>query len=329
MKNAIGSALILIALYVLSDFGAIALLRFNTFTTAIYYQIESFEHGKATLLCLYLVIIAYIFLTLKNLFSQKKLQYNDKENSMQVKLFSVGKYSYLIYFCYVSLVLFSSLIPFSVLLLWVFDINFAVIFTPLLSSISLALIAAFAATLLALPFCYFLKRKATKLPKFIDFLAILSYSLPSMIIGICFILLFNNFFPSIYDSSIPLLLALCLRFVPQAIEIIKTQMSAFPQNLESAHLSLERKPISIIHNIALPLLKPGIGTAILLVFVSSLKELPLALLLRPPGLNLLSTKIWLEANDAFYSQAAPYCIFLVLAGVSALPLIIKQKEQMK
>lgn len=61
----------------------------------------------------------------------------------------------------------------------------------------------------------------------------------------------------------------------------------------------------------LPLIKPGIVTAWVLIFVSSMKELPATLLLRPLGFDTLAVRIWIETSEEFYSLAAPVALLLI------------------
>jgi iron(III) transport system permease protein len=62
------------------------------------------------------------------------------------------------------------------------------------------------------------------------------------------------------------------------------------------------------------------------VFLTSLKELPATLLLRPAGFDTLAVRVWVWAGEGFYFQAAPTALLLVI--VSALPLsFLLRREQ--
>ena len=328
IKNYLLGALLLIALYTLADFGAIALLRYNTFTTAIYYQIESYEHQKASFLCFFLILISGIILYLKKRSNQVINQNCSGEGTYSIKVYKAGKLAPLIYSIYGLIIFFSVGVPLIVLIYWVGELNLENMTSPLLRSVFISLGAAAICILLSGPFSYYLERTRSKRFKIINSTFLLIYGLPSIIVAISVIILFNNYVPSLYQGIIPLLIAFVIRFVPQGIEMFSSQMKFFPKSYEEAHSTLNASSWVKLKKLFIPILSPAGATTLLLVFVSCLKELPLALLLRPAGFELLSTRIWLEANDAFYEQAAPYCLLLLLAGIISLPLIINKKEQM-
>ena len=62
---------------------------------------------------------------------------------------------------------------------------------------------------------------------------------------------------------------------------------------------------------------PGIGIGALLVMISTMKELPATLILRPTGVNTLATELWTKTLAVEYGQAAPYAALLVL--IAAIP----------
>jgi iron(III) transport system permease protein len=73
-----------------------------------------------------------------------------------------------------------------------------------------------------------------------------------------------------------------------------------------------------MYKVILPLIMPGVLAGGALVFVSTLKELPATLLLRPPGFDTLAVRIWIEAGEAVYHLAAPAALLVVF--ISVLPL---------
>jgi iron(III) transport system permease protein len=102
-----------------------------------------------------------------------------------------------------------------------------------------------------------------------------------------------------------------------------TQLSS---SLEEASRTLGRTSFETFTRITLPLILPGLLAGGSLVFLTSLKELPATLLLRPAGFETLAVRVWMWATDGFYIQAAPAALFLVLA--SALPLyFLLRREQ--
>jgi iron(III) transport system permease protein len=88
--------------------------------------------------------------------------------------------------------------------------------------------------------------------------------------------------------------------------------------LDEASRSLGLSPWKVLFKVILPLILPGVLAGGALVFVSTLKELPATLLLRPPGFDTLAVRIWMEAGEGLYHLAAPAALLIVLIAV--LPL---------
>jgi iron(III) transport system permease protein len=75
--------------------------------------------------------------------------------------------------------------------------------------------------------------------------------------------------------------------------------------------------LGVLRSVSLPLLRPGLVAGGMLVLLSALKELPLTLLLAPPGFSTLATQLWDSAREAFFAQAAiPAALLLIVSFVS-------------
>jgi len=77
--------------------------------------------------------------------------------------------------------------------------------------------------------------------------------------------------------------------------------------------------------VTFPLILPGLLAGGSLVFLTSLKELPATLLLRPPGFDTLAVRVWVWATDGFYIQAAPAALVLVMAAALALAFLLHRE----
>ncbi len=76
----------------------------------------------------------------------------------------------------------------------------------------------------------------------------------------------------------------------------------------------------------LPLLRPGLVAGATLVLLSALKELPLTLLLAPPGTSTLATELWDAAREAFYAQAAIPAALLLAVSFVSVGLLVRRGE---
>ena len=95
-------------------------------------------------------------------------------------------------------------------------------------------------------------------------------------------------------------------------------------NIEECAKLLGANTFHTITKITLPLMMPGIITGTALVFLITIKELPLTLILAPLDFQTLATTIWDRTNEAFFAQSAVYS--LILIAISILPLILLSKE---
>jgi iron(III) transport system permease protein len=88
--------------------------------------------------------------------------------------------------------------------------------------------------------------------------------------------------------------------------------------LEEAGRSLGRHPLGVLRRVTLPLIRPGLVGAGLLVCLTAMKELPATLILSPLGFRTLSGQVWSNIGEAFFARAALPTLALLL--ISAVPL---------
>ena len=96
-------------------------------------------------------------------------------------------------------------------------------------------------------------------------------------------------------------------------------------NLEDAARGLGWNQFQTVVGVLLPLMKRGVAAGGLLVFLTTMKELPITLLLRPTGLNTLAVDVWSASGDLLYSTAAVPALLLLV--VSALPTFLLATRQ--
>ncbi len=323
LRPAIGAGGILVSLYVLSDFGAIAMLRYVTFTAAIYFQRAGFNTAAASVLSLILILITIVILWFEYRTRSKNKYYQTSNSFREPIIFQLGKYKPLALF-YVSLVfLFSVLIPVSVLVYWsnigirmgALDGRF---FGFLINSLIVSSIAALVCMVLAVPIIYLKGRYPSIISSVIDKLSYAGYALPGVIVALGFIFVFNNHIPWVYGTFYVIALALVVRFLPQAMQAGEASLSLISPKIDEAARSLGYPPWKVMFKVILPNMLPGVLAGGALVFVSSIKELPATLMLRPPGFDTLAVRIYYEAHEGIYHLAAPGALLIIL--ISIIPL---------
>jgi iron(III) transport system permease protein len=121
-------------------------------------------------------------------------------------------------------------------------------------------------------------------------------------------------------SAFALILAYVVRFMAVALGSIETGLERLSPNLDAAARSLGASPLGMVRAVHLPLLRPAIGAAALLVFVDSMKELPATLLLRPFNFETLATQIYTFASQEQFERSALAALTIVAVGL--IPLIL-------
>ncbi|MCW5681770.1 MAG: iron ABC transporter permease [Xanthobacteraceae bacterium] len=117
-----------------------------------------------------------------------------------------------------------------------------------------------------------------------------------------------------------LILAYMIRFLAISINGIESGYAKIPASLDNAARSLGEPAAGVMRRIHLPLLRPALGAAAILVFVDCMKELPATLMLRPFGVETLSTHVYAEAVRGTYEDGAVAALLIVLAGL--IPVIL-------
>jgi iron(III) transport system permease protein len=116
-------------------------------------------------------------------------------------------------------------------------------------------------------------------------------------------------------SGAALVCAYTVRFLAIAIGLAQAGLARIPSDLDEAARAAGARPASLVRSIHLPLLRPALWGAALLVFVDCLKELPATLLLRPLNTETLSTYIYQFATRGSFEEGSLAALIIVLVGV--------------
>jgi iron(III) transport system permease protein len=121
-------------------------------------------------------------------------------------------------------------------------------------------------------------------------------------------------------TAFALLLAFTVRFMAVAFGSVEAGWQRLSPNLDAAARTLGASPMRMLGSVHLPLLRPAIGAAALLVFVDTMKELPATLLLRPFNFETLATHIYVYASQEQFEHSAIAALTIVVVGL--IPLIL-------
>jgi len=117
-----------------------------------------------------------------------------------------------------------------------------------------------------------------------------------------------------------LVYAYASRFLAISVGGIEAGFAKIPYSLDRSARTLGHAASGILARIHVPLLRPALGAAALLVFVDCMKELPATLLLRPLGFETLATHLYADASRGTYEDGAVAALAIVLVGL--LPVLL-------
>lgn len=316
---------------VMADFGTVSILRYPTFTEAIYRQMTArFDPAGAAALGSALVLMTFLLLNLeRHLRSRSRFeQTRGRVRTAAPRKLGFGEGM----FCNSLIVILLGLAFFAPIFLLVkwsgeaalnggLDARFLK-FTS--NTLLVSAIGATVAAALAVPAAYLHARKPDILNRSVFYLSTLGYSLPGPVIAVGLLLTAGLLFPWLYGGLALLITAYVVRFIPVAIHSQDSAISAVSKSLEDAARTLGAGPWRTIRRILLPLIKPGLLTGWVIIFVDCMKELPATLMLRPVAFDTLSVRVWMETSEALWEMAAPPALLIVLAGLFPIALLTRR-----
>jgi iron(III) transport system permease protein len=323
---------LLVALYVLSDFGTPAIMHFDTFTRTIFVELNTFARSHATLLSLQLLGVTVVILALESRIGPGEADgYGSRTSSesvIELGLWAIPATLFLVLVVFVTLG-----IPVGILGLWLvrsgpgyaagglaFEWQFGV------NSVLVAAAAALVTTLAALPIAYFSGRSSSRVAELIERPTYIGYAMPGVVLGLALVFFGTRYAPGLYQTLPLLIFAYVVRFLPQAVGSTRSSVMGVDTTLIGAARTLGEPPRRAFRRVTLPLIAPGLVAGSALVFLTTMKELPATLILHPTGFTTLVTYIWRVQEAGYYGQAAlPALLLVVISSVSML-LILRGED---
>ena len=317
---------LLVALYVLSDFGAVALFRVDAFTRVIYTTYRaSFDRTSAAVLSLVLVILALLLVLAERRMRGRSVRYRTSSGAARraplVALSPMATVAAIT--AMAGLAVLALGIPIASLLARLAEgsrrpLDIAELLSATLGSVGVALLGTLIAVALALPVAALAARSRSRRASVIETVAYSGHALPGVVVGLSLVFLTLAVLPAAYQTIVTLAFAYAVLFLPKSIGASRASIAAVPPILEQTARTLGRGPFAAWRATTLRLAWPGVAAGGLLVLLTAMKELPATLMLRPTGLDTLATELWSRTEVAAYGAAAPYALALiVLAAVPA------------
>lgn len=323
IRPAVAAGALLVALYVLSDFGAVSIVRVDVFTRAIFTAINlGFDRTGALVLATVLVGLTALLLVGEAVTRQRGARYTRLAVSRPLSTLRLGRLRWPFVAVLAGVVALSLGVPAASLARWFAagvsrPGSAAEVLAAAGNSLGAAALGALLTLGLALPVGLLTARTPGPLATGLDRLTYLSHALPGLVIGLSLVFFGIRVAYPLYQTVWLLALAYAALFLPLAVGAVSAAAAQAPPVLEEVARSLGRTPAHVLRSITLPLVAPGLGAGAALVFLTCMKELPATLLLRPTGFDTLATELWTNTSVAAYAAAAPYAAILVL--IAAVP----------
>ena len=314
-----------VGLYTLSEFGAVSLLRYDTFTRAIYLSYSSlFDRHTPATLSLILAVIALGFLFASDRFGGRgraDRRTGDHAHPLEWRLRNAK-------WAGMAISSLAALVSCGVVLIVAIDWATSVEFTSrtLEAAINTGALAALAATLAVIagwPIAHLVVRRRSLFSIGVERVSHLGFALPGVVagLGLAFFAMRTPF----YQTWGVLIVAYLAMFLAQAVTPLRATIGRISPQTEEAARTLGRSRARVFFDITLPQAGPGVVGAWLLVLITTARELPATLLLKPTGVRTLSTELWDAMTEAEYSRAAAPAIALLLVSCLAVVLTLRRE----
>ena len=320
-----------VALYTLSEFGAVSLLRCNTFTRVIYLQYESaFDRVGASLSSLVLVLVIAVLL----LFGARlggRTRTNRSGRPARPLRWRLGRGRWVILSVVGVVAALALVVPIASLLSWwsrsgVATGSVAGIGGALVTTILLSLAAGLLVVACSIPLAILCSRYPSRSGFLIERLAHLGFGLPGIVVGLALVFLSLHLVPWLYQTWVVVVIGYLVLFLALGTGPIRVGFEQASIRAEEAARTLGAGRWARLRLVTLPVVLPGLVSSFLLVFISTSKELPNTLLLAPAGTHTLATRVWQYTEEAMYAEAALPALVLIVISILLVGVMVWRED---
>lgn len=333
LRPAFLAGALLVGLHVLGDFGVVSLMRFETFSYALYLQYAaSYDRIYAAWLALMLLGLTAGALFLEARLLRGLLYHRAGTGSRRQEVAQrLGAWRRPAW-GFVALVGLTSVgLPLLTVGYWAGRgarmEPWADVLAALGDSVAASAPAALLAGALAVPLAYLSVRHPSRLSRGLERIAYFGYATPPLAFALALVFFTLSIASPLYQTLALLVLAYALHFLAEAIGPVRSALYQAPPHLEEAARALGRSPLRAFFAATFPLLRRGLLVSTAFVFLSSMKELPLTFLLSPTGFETLALSVWSYAGEALFAHAAPYALAIMGFSAAFVGLLLMQEGE--
>jgi len=345
-RPAIIAGLLLALMETLADYGTVQYFGISTFTTGIFRTWFGLGDAVAAAQLSALLMVFVFVLIMLERWSRRAARYHEtgqRKRSLPRHRLTGWRMAVGFALCLTPL-LFGFVLPAGQLLVWamrtapnVVDASFLRL---TLNSLSLAGSAALVTLAVGLFMAYGRRLHGDRTVQFAVRVAGLGYAIPGTVIAVGVMIPFawlDNALDTwmraqfgwssgllLSGTLIALLFAYMVRFLAVALQTVEAGLGKIRPSMDDAARVLGHSPSQVLKRVHMPILRGSLITAMLLVFVDVLKELPATLVLRPFNFNTLAVRTYELAADERLADAASASLTIVLAGI--IPVILLSRS---
>ena len=337
LKPSITAGSLLVALYTLSEFGAVALLRYNTFTFTIYQQYEgSIDRSIAALLSFVLIIMAVAILLSENYTRGRGRYYRlGGGSARRPSVVRLGRWKWAALGALGTVLTLALVLPVGILMFWLLRGMSAgepllLLWSATRNSLLVSGAAAVVTAAMAIVMAVLLVRYPSKLNRVLEPVSFTGYALPGVVVALALVFFGAKYARPLYQTHWLLIFAYTVLFFPVALGSVRSALLQISPRLEDAARCLGHNPLRVMMRVTLPLMRSGVLMGAALVFLLTMKELPATLILGPLGFQTLATSVWSASSEAFFARAAAPALMIILT--SSIPmtlLVLREKRTLK
>ena len=341
-RPAIAGGMLLAIMETLADFGTVSYFAVQTFATGIYQSwFAFFDRAAAAQLALCLLVVALVVASLERMQRRDQRHHGAgrRFERMQPIELTGAKAAGAIVFCGLPVLL--GFIGPTILLITMGWDSGQILFTPrylafLQNSVTLAAIAAVLTVAAAVFLGFNARLHPTRPARTAVQIAGIGYAVPGGVIAVGLLVpfaAFDNAVDAFMEANFGIdtgllitgsiwlmIVAYMVRFMAVAINTYESGMSTVNPNLDAVSRTLGHDPSSMLRRVHIPIISPSVLTALLIVFVDVMKELPATLILRPFNYDTLAVQAHrLAADERLHEAAVPS---LVIGAVGLLPVAL-------
>ena len=327
LRASAAAGALLVTLYVFSDFGAVSILRYSTFTRGLYLQYRSaFDRAPAAVLGLLLVAMTIAVIVAEARSARDRGgQFGSRGPTRRGAVVPLRRWRWPAAGLCGLVVTLGLVTPVTVVIYWMVrglrageEVNVA--FGAAGRSLLAAGLGALVGVLAALPVAIWSARSPSRVARLVERASFTGYALPGIVVALALVFFGIRVATPLYQTLAMLVFAYVVLFLPQAVGAIRSSLLQVNPNVEAASRTLGSSRVETLRRVTLPLARRGALAGGALVFLTSLKELPATLLLAPTGYDTLATRVWSATAEAYYTRASVPALGLILLG--SLPLAI-------